>query len=112
RRGPPARADQAGGAPPAPAGRPAGGRGPGPGRRPPRPGRRGRGGGGGSPEPGRPIRRALVSVFDKQGLDRLAGALGAAGVEVVSTGSTAAALEDHGPRGTPREAVTGLPASA
>ena len=43
-----------------------------------------------------PIRRALVSVFDKQGLDRLAAALAAAGVEVVSTGSTAAALEGHG----------------
>jgi phosphoribosylaminoimidazolecarboxamide formyltransferase / IMP cyclohydrolase len=56
-----------------------------------------------------PIRRALVSVFDKQGLDRLAAALGAAGVEVVSTGATAAALEGHGLRVTRVEEVTGFP---
>jgi len=62
-----------------------------------------------SPEERRPIRRALVSVFDKQGLDRLAGALGAAGVEVVSTGSTAAALEGHGLRVTRVEELTGYP---
>jgi phosphoribosylaminoimidazolecarboxamide formyltransferase/IMP cyclohydrolase len=62
-----------------------------------------------SPEERRPIRRALVSVFDKQGLDRLAGALGAAGVEVVSTGSTAAALEGHGLRVTRVEELTGFP---
>ena len=62
-----------------------------------------------SPEQRRPIRRALVSVFDKQGLDRLAGALGAAGVEVVSTGSTAAALEGHGLRVTRVEELTGFP---
>jgi phosphoribosylaminoimidazolecarboxamide formyltransferase / IMP cyclohydrolase len=62
-----------------------------------------------SPEERRPIRRALVSVFDKQGLDRLAGVLGAAGVEVVSTGSTAAALEGHGLRVTRVEELTGFP---
>jgi phosphoribosylaminoimidazolecarboxamide formyltransferase / IMP cyclohydrolase len=62
-----------------------------------------------SPEERRPIRRALVSVFDKQGLDRLAGALDAAGVEVVSTGSTAAALEGHGLRVTRVEELTGFP---
>jgi phosphoribosylaminoimidazolecarboxamide formyltransferase / IMP cyclohydrolase len=56
-----------------------------------------------------PIRRALVSVFDKQGLDRLAGALAAAGVEVVSTGSTAAALEGHGLAVTRVEELTGFP---
>jgi phosphoribosylaminoimidazolecarboxamide formyltransferase / IMP cyclohydrolase len=56
-----------------------------------------------------PIRRALVSVFDKQGLDRLAGALAAAGVEVVSTGSTAAALEGHGLAVTRVEELTGSP---
>jgi phosphoribosylaminoimidazolecarboxamide formyltransferase/IMP cyclohydrolase len=57
----------------------------------------------------RPVRRALVSVHDKQGLDRLAAALGAAGVEVVSTGSTAAALERHGLAVTRVEALTGFP---
>jgi phosphoribosylaminoimidazolecarboxamide formyltransferase/IMP cyclohydrolase len=56
-----------------------------------------------------PVRRALVSVFDKQGLDRLAAALGAAGVEVVSTGSTAAALEGHGLAVTRVEELTGFP---
>jgi phosphoribosylaminoimidazolecarboxamide formyltransferase / IMP cyclohydrolase len=56
-----------------------------------------------------PVRRALVSVFDKQGLDRLAVALGAAGAEVVSTGATAAALEGHGLRVTRVEELTGFP---
>jgi phosphoribosylaminoimidazolecarboxamide formyltransferase/IMP cyclohydrolase len=56
-----------------------------------------------------PIRRALVSVFDKAGLDQLAGALGTAGVEVVSTGSTAQALEGHGLAVTRVETVTGFP---
>jgi phosphoribosylaminoimidazolecarboxamide formyltransferase / IMP cyclohydrolase len=56
-----------------------------------------------------PIRRALVSVFDKEGLDRLAAALAGAGVEVVSTGSTAATLEGHGLRVTRVEELTGSP---
>jgi phosphoribosylaminoimidazolecarboxamide formyltransferase / IMP cyclohydrolase len=56
-----------------------------------------------------PIRRALVSVFDKQGLDRLAAALRDAGVEVVSTGSTAHALESHGLAVTRVERLTGAP---
>lgn len=38
----------------------------------------------------RPIRRALVSVYDKTGLEDLARGLHEAGVELVSTGSTAA----------------------
>lgn len=62
------------------------------------------------PDPDRqPIRRALVSVFDKAGLDRLAAALAGAGVEVVSTGSTAAALEGHGLKVTRVEQLTGFP---
>src|SRR5206468_959622 len=56
-----------------------------------------------------PIRRALVSVYDKDGLDQLARALHQAGVAVVSTGSTAAALAAHGLAVTPVEAVTGTP---
>ena len=55
-------------------------------------------------EPRLAIRRALVSVFDKRGLEGLAAALAAAGVEVVSTGSTAATLEGHG---VPRVEVLG-----
>jgi phosphoribosylaminoimidazolecarboxamide formyltransferase / IMP cyclohydrolase len=62
-----------------------------------------------SPTERLPVRRALVSVFDKQGLDRLARALAAAGVEVVSTGSTAAALEGHGLPVTRVEELTGFP---
>ena len=38
------------------------------------------------------MRRALVSVYDKTGLDELAAGLHAAGVEIVSTGSTAARI--------------------
>ena len=56
-----------------------------------------------------PIRRALVSVFDKGGLEGLAAALAAAGVEVVSTGSTAATLEGHGLGVTRVEELTGFP---
>jgi phosphoribosylaminoimidazolecarboxamide formyltransferase / IMP cyclohydrolase len=65
--------------------------------------------GGGNVPDRQPIRRALVSVFDKRGLDLLAGALRAAGVEVVSTGSTAAVLRGHGLEVTSVEALTGAP---
>jgi phosphoribosylaminoimidazolecarboxamide formyltransferase / IMP cyclohydrolase len=57
----------------------------------------------------RPIRRALVSVYDKTGLDELGKALAAAGVEVVSTGSTAAKLRDAGVPVTGVEELTGFP---
>ncbi len=56
-----------------------------------------------------PLRRALVSVFDKAGLERLAAALSGARIEVVSTGSTAAALEGHGLDVTRVEQLTGFP---
>jgi len=62
-----------------------------------------------SNDSGRPIRRALVSVYDKTGLDELGRALGAAGVEVVSTGSTAARLREAGVDVTPVEQLTGFP---
>jgi phosphoribosylaminoimidazolecarboxamide formyltransferase/IMP cyclohydrolase len=57
----------------------------------------------------RPIRRALVSVSDKTGLAELGRGLAAAGVQIVSTGSTAASLRDAGVPVTPVEAVTGFP---
>lgn len=57
----------------------------------------------------RPVRRALVSVFDKAGLLDLATGLHAAGVEVVSTGSTAGRIEDAGVPVTRVEEVTGFP---
>jgi phosphoribosylaminoimidazolecarboxamide formyltransferase / IMP cyclohydrolase len=57
----------------------------------------------------RPIRRALVSVYDKSGLDELARALADAGVEIVSTGSTAGRLEAIGVGVTRVEELTGFP---
>jgi len=56
-----------------------------------------------------PIRRALVSVYDKTGLAELAGVLAAAGVQIVSTGSTAAAIAAAGVPVTGVEEVTGFP---
>jgi phosphoribosylaminoimidazolecarboxamide formyltransferase / IMP cyclohydrolase len=57
----------------------------------------------------REIRRALVSVYDKTGLEELAIALHAAGVSIVSTGSTAARISDAGVPVTRVEELTGFP---
>ena len=57
----------------------------------------------------RPIKRALISVYDKTGLEDLARALGEAGVEIVSTGSTAARIAAAGVAVTPVDDVTGFP---
>jgi phosphoribosylaminoimidazolecarboxamide formyltransferase / IMP cyclohydrolase len=57
----------------------------------------------------RPIRRALVSVYDKTGLEELARGLHEAGVELVSTGSTAARIAAAGVPVTPVEELTGFP---
>ncbi len=57
----------------------------------------------------RPIRRALISVYDKAGLVELAGALHAAGVEIVSTGSTAARIQEAGVPVSAVSDVTGFP---
>src|SRR5690625_7109482 len=56
-----------------------------------------------------PVRRALVSVYDKTGLIELVTALHARGVEIVSTGSTAARIAEAGVPVTGVEAVTGFP---
>ena len=56
-----------------------------------------------------PVRRALVSVYDKTGLEDLARGLAAAGVEMVSTGSTAKAIAAAGCEVTAVESVTGFP---
>ena len=56
-----------------------------------------------------PVRRALVSVYDKTGLVPLAQALADAGVEIVSTGSTAATIAAAGLAVTSVEEVTGFP---
>ena len=57
----------------------------------------------------RPVRRALLSVYDKTGLIELATALHGAGVELVSTGSTASKIADAEIPVTPVEALTGFP---
>ena len=56
-----------------------------------------------------PVRRALVSVSDKSGLLDLARRLAAAGVELVSSGGTAAAIREAGIPVTPVAEVTGAP---
>ncbi|MDO4791721.1 MAG: bifunctional phosphoribosylaminoimidazolecarboxamide formyltransferase/IMP cyclohydrolase [Buchananella hordeovulneris] len=56
-----------------------------------------------------PLRRALISVYDKTGVVELGKALAAAGVEIVSTGSTAGLLAEAGVPVTPVEKVTGFP---
>ncbi|WP_329621628.1 bifunctional phosphoribosylaminoimidazolecarboxamide formyltransferase/IMP cyclohydrolase [Streptomyces sp. NBC_01255] len=57
----------------------------------------------------RPIRRALVSVYDKTGLEKLARGLHEAGVALVSTGSTAAKIAAAGIPVTKVEELTGFP---
>jgi phosphoribosylaminoimidazolecarboxamide formyltransferase / IMP cyclohydrolase len=57
----------------------------------------------------RAVRRALVSVYDKTGLSELARGLHTAGVEIVSTGSTAKVIADSGVPVTPVGEVTGFP---
>ena len=42
------------------------------------------------------VKRALVSVFDKTGIDKLGAALVELGISVISTGGTATALRQAG----------------
>ncbi|KRF35363.1 bifunctional phosphoribosylaminoimidazolecarboxamide formyltransferase/IMP cyclohydrolase [Nocardioides sp. Soil805] len=56
-----------------------------------------------------PVRRALVSVYDKTGLDVLVRGLHDAGVELVSTGGSAALIESLGLPVTRVEDLTGFP---
>ena len=55
------------------------------------------------------IRRALISVYDKNRLEEIGSALNVAGVEILSTGSTAKTLSAAGIRVTEVSAVTGFP---
>ena len=57
----------------------------------------------------KPIRRALVSVYDKDRLLELGAALAAAHVEILSTGSTAKTLQDAGIAVTEVSSYTGFP---
>ena len=56
-----------------------------------------------------PIRRALISLSDKAGLDQLAAGLVKAGVELVSTGGTAARLRELGHQVRDISDLTGFP---
>ena len=56
-----------------------------------------------------PVRRALVSVYDKTGIETLAKGLAAAGVQIVSTGSTATRIAAAGVPVTAVEEVTEFP---
>ena len=56
-----------------------------------------------------PVKRALLSVYDKTNLVELASQLHANGVELISTGSTAATIAAAGIPVTPVEQVTGFP---
>jgi len=55
------------------------------------------------------ITRALISVYDKTGLEELAAGLAAAGVKIVSTGSTAGRIRQAGVAVTEVEELTGFP---
>ncbi|HET9020597.1 MAG TPA: bifunctional phosphoribosylaminoimidazolecarboxamide formyltransferase/IMP cyclohydrolase, partial [Ornithinibacter sp.] len=57
----------------------------------------------------RPVRRALVSVYDKTGLEDLVRGLHDAGVSLVSTGGSAALIESLGLPVTRVEDLTGFP---
>ena len=56
-----------------------------------------------------PVKRALVSVYDKTGLDELVRGLHASGVEMVSTGGSASLIEGLGVPVTRVEELTGFP---
>jgi phosphoribosylaminoimidazolecarboxamide formyltransferase / IMP cyclohydrolase len=55
------------------------------------------------------IKRALISVYDKSGLAELARGLHSAGIEIVSTGSTAARIAEAGVPVMRVEKLTGFP---
>jgi phosphoribosylaminoimidazolecarboxamide formyltransferase/IMP cyclohydrolase len=59
----------------------------------------------------RPINRALISVYDKTGLEELTRGLHDAGVSIVSTGSTADRITGVGVPVTRVEELTGFPES-
>jgi phosphoribosylaminoimidazolecarboxamide formyltransferase/IMP cyclohydrolase len=56
------------------------------------------------------IRRALISVYDKTGVAEFAKALAAMGVEIISSGGTAKALQAAGLKVRDVAELTGFPA--
>src|ERR1700676_1452475 len=57
----------------------------------------------------RPIRRALISVGDKEGIVEFAAGLAARGVALISTGGSARTLAEAGLKVTEVAAITGFP---
>src|SRR6187402_3425435 len=57
----------------------------------------------------RPVKRALISVSDKEGVAEFAAELAALGIEIISTGGTAAMLRHHGLAVKDVAEVTGFP---
>ena len=57
----------------------------------------------------KPIKSALVSVFHKEGLDRILALLNAAGVKFISTGGTRSFIEGLGYSCDAVEDLTGYP---
>jgi phosphoribosylaminoimidazolecarboxamide formyltransferase/IMP cyclohydrolase len=55
------------------------------------------------------VRRALISVFDKTGLDEFAAGLSELGVELVASGGTAADISELGLSVTPVDELTDVP---
>jgi phosphoribosylaminoimidazolecarboxamide formyltransferase/IMP cyclohydrolase len=55
------------------------------------------------------VRRALISVFDKTGLDQFATGLAELGVELVASGGTAAYISELGLSCTPVDTLTDIP---
>src|SRR5690242_21798330 len=55
------------------------------------------------------VKRALISLSDKNGLDKLAAELSSRGVEIVSTGGTAAKLRELGHQVRDVSDLTGFP---
>ncbi|PEN14771.1 bifunctional phosphoribosylaminoimidazolecarboxamide formyltransferase/inosine monophosphate cyclohydrolase [Longibacter salinarum] len=62
-----------------------------------------------APEDFAPIRRALISVFDKTGVESFARRLHDMGVDIISTGGTARVLQEAGIPVTEVSEVTGSP---
>jgi phosphoribosylaminoimidazolecarboxamide formyltransferase/IMP cyclohydrolase len=56
-----------------------------------------------------PVKRALISLSDKNGLDELAVGLARHGIEIVSTGGTAAKLRENGTAVRDISELTGFP---
>ena len=56
-----------------------------------------------------PVRRALISVSDKTGLEEFARALAARGIELISTGGTARGLREAGLTVVDVADLTGFP---